>query len=54
LTIQARNQDEIRAFEGITLMDVVLRMAGRAPWQSDGWEMAGRELLAMTRAARYW
>ena len=44
-----RNQDELSTFEGITLMDVVLRIArlGDGPRHS-------RELLEMTRAARYW
>lgn len=58
----ARNQDEIRTFEGephptspfegIALMDVVLRMA-RLQGAADC-PRTGRELLEMTRAARYW
>ena len=55
-------QDEIRTFEGephptspfegIALMDVVLRMA-RLQGEADC-PRTGRELLEMTRAARYW
>ena len=39
-------------FEGIALMDVVLRMA-RLQGEADC-PRTGRELLEMTRAARYW
>ena len=55
------HQDEIRTFEGdphpsspfegTTLMDVVLRMARRG--EADCPRIS-RELLEMTRAARYW